>query len=81
MKVVFFFKNVTVHLYPKHCSAQINSQCLEPGTPVQSMSGLGGCVSLDGGTLGHSVLPYETGMRRLLLAELDEILCDAGCCY
>lgn len=35
---VFFFKNVIVHLYPKHCSTQINSQCLEPGTPVQSLS-------------------------------------------
>lgn len=33
----FFFKNVIVHLYPKHCSTQINSQCLEPGTPVQSL--------------------------------------------
>lgn len=36
---VFFFKNVIVHLYPKHCSTQkINFQCLEPGTPVQSLS-------------------------------------------
>lgn len=33
-------------------------------------------VSLDSGTLGCSVLPYETGIRRLLLAELDEILCE-----